>query len=258
MTASKPETAVNIATDQLAAARAVCCLTGAGISAESGVPTFRSPGGFWAGRRPEDLATPEAFLRNPQEVWQFYSWRRELLRGIHPNAGHFALAALTEVVPQLTLITQNVDDLHRLADSDGVLELHGNLWVDRCTRCTRENRLNPAEYSATIPHCDDCCAMMRPGVIWFGESLPIKTLQEAQNASAACDVMLVVGTSSLVHPANALATWAKTNGAFVIEINPEETPLSPLVDLRFALPSGEILPQLVEALRLKRRSHETF
>jgi len=235
--------------ERLKAAEHVACLTGAGISAESGIPTFRGPQGFWAGRRAEDLATPEAFARDPQDVWKFYLWRRGLLREKRPNAGHVALAEIEQAVPQFTLITQNVDDLHRLAGSRNIIELHGNLWIDRCTRCRGEVRRTIEDYTDEIPYCGECGAMMRPGVVWFGEMLPPGAFERAQSAAGDCDVMFVVGTSSLVYPAASLGSWAKSNGAFVVEVNPDDTPLSRAVDVRFRLPSGAILPRLAAALR---------
>lgn len=234
--------------ERLAGAERVCCLTGAGISAESGIPTFRGPDGFWAGRRVEDLATPEAFTRQPEEVWQFYLWRRGQLAEKKPNAGHLALAAIERQVRNFTLVTQNIDDLHRLAGSQNIIELHGNLWIDRCTACGHEFRRSAENVSDQIPFCDSCGAMMRPGIVWFGELLPPEAFATAQEAASNCDVMIVIGTSALVQPAASLADWAKANGAFLVEINPDATPLSPSVDVRFPLSSGRILPAIAESL----------
>lgn len=240
--------AIATAVEWLARARHVCCLTGAGISAESGIPTFRGPDGFWAGKRAEDLATPEAFARNPTEVWKFYLWRRKLLLDKRPNAGHLALATIERLVERFTLITQNVDGLHDLGGSTNIIELHGSIWLDRCTQCAREHRRTVKDVSDDIPHCDACGAMMRPGVVWFGETLPPDAITAAQQATANCDVMLVVGTSALVQPAASLANWAKTNGAHLIEINPESTPLTSIADLVFPTPAGAVLPQVAEQL----------
>lgn len=245
------------AVELLTAARRVCCLTGAGISAESGIPTFRGKGGFWAGRRAEDLATPESFAADPELVWRFYLWRRGLLTEKKPNPGHFALADIERRLAYFTLITQNVDSLHTEAGSRRVVELHGNIWIDRCSRCPRERRANPADYqpipeqsdvSAEIPHCDECGAMMRPGVVWFGEMLPPDAVSAAQEAVTGCEVMLVVGTSAVVQPAASFAAWARSNGARIIEVNPETTPLSDTVDLRFAAPAGQVLPEIAKRL----------
>lgn len=239
---------IKLAVDRLARAGNVTCLTGAGVSAESGVPTFRGDGGFWAGRRVEDLATPEAFTRNPEDVWRFYLWRRRLLAGIQPNSGHEALATIEKQVPRFTLITQNVDGLHRSAGSRNVIELHGNIWIDRCPACPRDARATPDAEADRIPECGVCGGMMRPGVVWFGEPLPAAAIASAREAASGGGVMLVVGTSAVVQPAASLADWARTNGAWVIEINPDATVLSPRVDLRFPHPAGRVLPRIAESL----------
>jgi len=239
---------IALTVDRLASADHVCCLTGAGVSAESGIPTFRGADGFWAGGRAQDLATPEAFARDPEKVWEFYLWRRGLLTEKKPNPGHLALAAIEQHVRRFTLVTQNVDDLHRLAGSRNIIELHGNLWIDRCPACSREVHRSIEDVSNQIPHCDSCGAMMRPGVVWFGELLPAEAITTAQEAASSCDIMMVVGTAAVVQPAASLANWAKANGAFVVEVNPEATPVSHLADARFPLPSGQILPQIADSL----------
>lgn len=237
-----------IVADRLRHAERVCCLTGAGISAESGIPTFRGPDGFWAGRSAFELATPEAFARDPETVWRFYLWRRSQLVTKRPNAGHHALAAIERAVPHFTLATQNVDGLHRAAGSVSILELHGDLMIDRCTACGRESRAATNIGFDAIPHCMECNAMMRPGVVWFGEMLPEDAMRRADAAARSCQVMLVVGTSSVVYPAAGLAELARMHGAFTVEINPEETPLSRCMNVRFRNPSGEALPAMVEAM----------
>ena len=238
---------VDQAAERIRSARRVCCMTGAGVSAESGVPTFRGGGGLWQGRRPESLATPEAFDADPEEVWRFYLWRRMLLTECKPNPGHYALAELERVVPEFTLVTQNVDGLHSQAGSREVFALHGDIWIDRCTRCGHEARATGDDLES-IPKCRACGAMARPGVVWFGEVLPADVLAGAQEAVARCEVMLVVGTSSVVQPAAPLADWARANGASVIEINPEATPLTVSADLAIRAPSGQVLPAIVERL----------
>ncbi len=254
MTDRDMDARITDAIQRLKRAQHVCCMSGAGISAESGVPTFRGAGGFWAGRRAEDLATPEAFERNPEEVWQFYLWRRSQLLDKDPNPGHHALAEIECAVPNFALITQNVDNLHQRAGSRNVIELHGNIWIDRCTACARENRPDQTPNAGAgsprdqVPHCGECGRMMRPGVVWFGETLPRHAFAAAQEAAAQCDVMLVVGTSAVVQPAASLANWSQANGAAIIEINPDDTPLSPLVDIRFPRPAGQILPQIAQGL----------
>jgi NAD-dependent protein deacetylase/lipoamidase len=232
----------------LASAARVAVLTGAGISAESGVPTFRGAGGVWEGQRAEDLATPQAFARAPEHVWAFYLWRRRLLAEKKPNAGHFALADIEKNVREFTLITQNVDGLHQSGGSRSVIELHGNIWTDLCAECRHSSTTGPNNFRDEVPYCDECGGMMRPGVVWFGEMLPEAALRAAQRAAAECDVMLVVGTSAVVQPAASLANWAKSNGATLIEVNPDATPLSQVCDVVFPCPAGSVLPQIAESI----------
>ena len=225
-------------------ARSIAVLTGAGVSAESGVPTFRGHNGLWKQYRPEDLATPEAFHRDPKLVWEWYDWRRGLIAGVKPNAGHFALAELERRSPTFTLITQNVDDLHDDAGSQNVLKVHGSIWVVRCTGCGKE-RVDRTTPLAEIPPRCSCGELLRPGVVWFGEPLPPMVWQNAERAAELADVFLVIGTSALVYPAAGLATLAKRAGAKVVEINIEETPLSRSIDAFLKGPSAELLPQLM-------------
>jgi NAD-dependent deacetylase len=224
-------------------------LTGAGISAESGVPTFRdAQTGLWARFRPEDLATPDAFLRNPQRVWEWYEWRRELVRNAEPNAGHLALAALAGHVPQFTLITQNVDGLHQRAGSTGVVEYHGNILRDRCTAEGVVVDRSPLSITG-LPECGRCGELLRPDVVWFGEAIPRAALLGADAAAGDCDVFLSVGTAAAVYPAAGLAERAQRAGARVIEVNTEPTALASLVDVALRGPAGEILPRLLELLQ---------
>lgn len=218
-------------------------LTGAGISAESGVPTFRGAAGLWKQFRPEDLATPEAFARDPKFVWEWYAWRREILSRVAPNAGHAALAVLEKRIPEFTLITQNVDGLHQLAGSKRVLEIHGSIWSLRCTVCGRE--WEDRSVPLPVPPCCSCGALMRPGVVWFGEQLPLDVWRSAERAASSADLLLVVGTSALVYPAAGLAAFARSAGAKIIEVNTEKTPISGLVDCAIREPAGEVLPKLV-------------
>jgi NAD-dependent deacetylase len=235
----------------------VCCMTGAGVSAESGVPTFRGHRGLWEGRRPEEVATPEAFNADPDDVWRFYAWRRKNMGLCQPNPGHYALAEMERLLPQFTLTTQNVDNLHRVAGSKNIVELHGNVWVNRCTGWQREagappcpeTLAKPEDDHEVIPYCSECGSIMRPGVVWFGEMLPPHALAAAEHAATHCQVMLVVGTSSVVHPAAALSMWAAAAGAKVIEVNPEVTVLSSSADLCLRGPSGELLPAVVEQMK---------
>ncbi len=221
-------------------------LTGAGISAESGVPTFRSAGGLWKGFRAEDLATPQAFRRDPASVWEWYDWRRGLIAACRPNAGHYALAELENRRPGFALVTQNVDGLHDRAGSRRVLKVHGDIWVLRCTACSREVRDERSPLPELPPRCEACGEMMRPGVVWFGEPLPGDVWDEAEQACRCCEVLIVAGTSAVVYPAASLAPLARRSGAKVIEVNVEETPLTGLVDCALRGPSGEILPGLIE------------
>ena len=214
----------------------VAVLTGAGISAESGVPTFRGPGGLWRNYRPEDLATPAAFNRDPKLVQEWYDWRRGLVAQYEPNAGHRALAQLGAPV-----ITQNVDGLHQRAGSSKVLEVHGSIWLTRCMMCGRQSRETATRL---VEPCVACGGLLRPGVVWFGESLPEDVWAEAMDIVAACEVLLVVGTSAVVYPAAGLARVARQ--AKVIEINVEETPLSGSAHIALRGKAGEILPQLVQ------------
>jgi len=236
----------------LRSARQVVVLTGAGISAESGVPTFReAQTGLWAQYDPEELATPQAFRRHPGLVWEWYAWRRELVARAEPNPGHLALAHLEQILPQFTLITQNVDGLHQRAGSQAVIELHGNIQRTICS----EERIEIKSWPATAelpPRCPNCGARLRPDVVWFGEMLPEAALQAAFLAAETGDVFLSVGTSSLVHPAASLPFAALQAGAVTVEINPSRTPLTPYVTYALPGPAGQILPSILQALEQSR------
>lgn len=241
------------AAERVRHAGSVTVMTGAGISAESGLSTFRGAGGLWEGSPVQEVAHPEGFARDPDRVWRFYNARRLNLLKCEPNPAHHALVRLEEVCPRWSLITQNVDGLHRRAGSRKVIELHGNIWLNICTQCASaehvESRwrasVQPPEESGTSPHCGACGALLRPGVVWFGEQLPADALTGADRAVRSCDVMLVIGTSSVVYPAAALARVASECGAFVIEINLERTPLSNAANAVLIGKAGEVLPELV-------------
>jgi NAD-dependent deacetylase len=225
----------------------VCVLTGSGISAESGVPTFReAQTGLWEKYDPHELATPDAFRRDPALVWRWYRWRRELVAGAEPNAGHHALVTLAGLVPQLTIITQNVDGLHQRAGSESVIEFHGNLFEDRCfvEGCI----VSDADLSAEVPVCPGCGGMLRPGVVWFGEAIPESAMHAAAAAVSGCELFFSIGTSALVWPAAGLADAARQQGASVVEINLDATPLSSRTDYCLTGKSGSILPELIDCL----------
>lgn len=230
---------------RLRTARRVAVLTGAGISAESGVPTFReAQTGLWARYNPEELATPEAFRRNPRLVWEWYAWRQKRVRQAEPNPGHHALVEMERHLVEFTLITQNVDGLHRRAGSHQVLELHGNLFR---AKCFDEDRLVEGwpESSDSPPRCPHCGGLLRPDVVWFGEMLPAGALRSAEQAAACAEVFFSIGTSSLVYPAADLPLIALRAGATVVEINPQPTPLSPHVTFSLNGAAGVVLPALV-------------
>jgi len=236
---------IEVVREKLRQSERVVVLTGAGISAESGVPTFRGEGGLWRNYRATDLATPEAFHRDPGLVWEFYSWRRELLAPLRPNAAHLALVKIEAQSRDFLLITQNIDDLHRLAGSRNILELHGNIWKVRCTKCQQvsENRTVPL---TAPPSCKSCGGMLRPHVVWFGELLDQEVLDQAGEALAICQVMLIIGTSAVVQPAASMGLHARKRGAFVVEINLETTPYTGAYDLSILGKSGDIVPAICQ------------
>ena len=224
--------------------RRVVALTGAGVSAESGAPTFRGEAGLWRQYHPEELATPQAFAREPELVWEWYDWRRGLIGACQPNPAHHTLAGMESGLPGFTLITQNVDGLHRLAGSQHVLELHGDIWRLRCTRQGTTMVDRTAPLPEIPPRCAECGALLRPDVVWYGEALPEDVLEDAFAASVACDVVLVIGTSAVVQPAATLPLIAMENGAALVGINPQPTPLSDYADLTLRQPAAQALPEL--------------
>ncbi|HEY6326236.1 MAG TPA: NAD-dependent deacylase [Candidatus Cybelea sp.] len=230
----------------LRAASSVFVLTGSGISAESGLPTFRGVGGLWRTHRVEELASPEGFARNPELVWTWYNERKSAHRLAQPNPGHVALAQLEDAVADFTLATQNVDSLHLRAGSRNVLELHGSLREVRCARCDARRPLPDGGLPLSeIQH--DCGGLFRPDIVWFGEPLPQAAWLAAAGAAARADVILVVGTSAVVYPAAALATHYNRR-AFVAEINPEATAISERVDCALRGTAAEVLPRILSEL----------
>ena len=245
---------IDAAARSLAHSQRLLVLSGAGLSAESGIPTFReAQSGLWAKFSPQDLATPEAFDANPERVWAWYRWRRSLIARGGVNAGHRAIAALEKHL-DVVIATQNVDGLQTAAGSRDICELHGNIWVDRCSACDTEHSqpVAEADESAALPRCDACGALMRPGVVWFGEMLPIHALERAQAELDRCDCVLVVGTSNQVYPAAALVEMAVAGPATVLEVNPQTTSVSAGVDTHIAQTASTALPALVDRLDASR------
>ena len=236
----------------LQSAQNITVLTGAGVSAESGVPTFRGPEGLWKTHRPEELATPDAFIRDPKLVWEWYDWRRRLIAECQPNAAHTTLAAWSRIYPKFSLITQNVDGLHERAGTRTTIRFHGSIW-ELC--CWNDCSSSPERWtdervplSPIPPQCPSCGQLARPGVIWFGESIDKDVLKRSL-ASTDCDVFLSIGTSGLVYPAASLTKEAKLRGALTIEINPEDTPHTEIVDARFRSSAVQILNAIEDIKR---------
>lgn len=262
-------TSLRLARERLAAAERVLVLTGAGISAESDVPTFRGEGGLWEGHRPEELATPAAFAADPARVWRWYAWRRALIAGCEPNPGHRALAAwLATRRGTALLVTQNVDGLHQAAAKDvggegppaEVVPLHGDLFRVRCVACGKEwEDRTPGLGETDPPTCRDCGGLLRPAVVWFGESLSSSTVERAVAWALSCDAALVVGTSAVVYPAASLPLFVRephaskpkpkyghpSDPGCIVEVNVERTPLSSRADVHLPGPAGSVLPRLL-------------
>jgi NAD-dependent deacetylase len=238
--------------DRIQEARSVTVLTGAGISADSGVPTFRGAEGLWKNFRPEELASPDAFARDPKLVWEWYNWRRELLATKFPNPAHEALVQLEVLLPDFWVITQNVDGLHAAAGTQHLSEIHGNIWKVRCTQCHQitENHEVPLPFP---PSCAKCGGLLRPHIVWFGESLAAEDLEYSYAALQRCDILLIIGTSGVVYPAASFAPVAKDHGALVVELNLDATPNSSIVDVSFQGRAKELVPLL-----LKKPSSSSF
>ncbi len=228
-------------------AKKVAILTGAGISAESGVPTFRGEGGIWNKFKPEELATVDAFMSNPKLVWEWYLWRRQIMSEVGPNPAHHALVEMESLYDDFSLITQNVDGLHRMAGSKNIYEVHGNISLNKCLDCSRpyEGEINIDD--GELPFCQ-CGGKIRPDVVWFGEMLPADVINRAFAASERAELFFSIGTSALVHPASSLPVTAKQNGAYLVEVNLDPTPLSDYADYAIHGLAGEIMPEIVEQI----------
>lgn len=224
----------------------IVVLTGAGISAESGIPTYRGEEGLWRNYSPQELATPEAFFKNPKLVWEWYDSRRAIMKNAKPNPGHFAITALEKEKRDFTLITQNVDGLHFAAGTRNVIELHGSLWEIKCTECEKVEKNYQVPIPELPPRCGDCGAVMRPNTVWFGEIIPMERIDRCLFAIEQCDLLLIVGTSGVVEPAASMGLIAKKSEKPVVEINIDVTPGTGLYDASVIGKSGETLPLLVE------------
>lgn len=229
----------------------VTVLTGAGISAESGISTFRDTDGYWVKYNPYDLASKDGFLSNPKLVWSWYQHRLSVLSNCEPNIGHRSLSKFEKYFTSFIIITQNVDELHQMAGSKDVVELHGSIKRNKCIQCNENYKESVFDGKQQLSNCHICNGLIRPDVVWFGEQLPAKEIIEAEKYSSECDVFFSIGTSSEVYPAANLARIAKNNGAFLVEINPNLTSNSSLADIRFEFPSGEILPKIFENYEMK-------
>jgi len=236
-------------TSKLKEAASVVAFTGAGMSAESGVPTFRGEDGIWKKFKPEELASFDAFIRNPEVVWEWYKYRKQLLLSVQPNPGHFALAEMEKIFPQFTVITQNIDNLHRRAGSGTVYELHGNIERNYCIGCGMKYSNEEIPSLDRAPRCAQCSGLIRPDVVWFGELLPVEEWNASVAAAERADIFFSIGTSAVVYPAASLPVSAKHAGAYVVEINIEPTELSHQMDEVLLGKSGDLLPRLVDVLK---------
>jgi NAD-dependent deacetylase len=230
--------------ERLSKAEELVVLTGAGVSQESGVPTFRGEEGLWKQYRAEELATWRAFEGDPKLIWSWYDYRRQLISDAEPNPAHSAIAELERGFPRFSLITQNTDGLHQRAGSRAPIELHGNVWRARCTSDQTVFDILESPLKEIPPLCERCGALLRPDVVWYGEPLPVEAYELSHRIASRCDAMLVVGTAAVVHPAASLPLIAEHNGAFVVEVNTAYTPISALVDGTLLGKAGDILPEI--------------
>jgi NAD-dependent deacetylase len=240
---------------QIAKAKSIAVLTGAGVSAESGIATFRDPDGLWSKFNPAELASAKGFISNPELVWEWYNYRRDIVFSSKPNPGHIAIVELEKLFDDFTLITQNVDGLHQTAGSENVYELHGSIVKNHCFDCSKPFNEEIDLSSTTPPKCQSCSGQIRPSVVWFGEMLPQKALNESEKAAERADVFFSIGTSGEVYPAAGLPSIAKQSGGTVVEINPTATPLSSSADYYLPYPSGLAMPAIISLLENQRRSN---
>ncbi len=235
--------------NKILAAKSIVFFTGAGISAESGIPVFRGKDGIWNKLRPEELANFNAFLKNPDLVWEWYNHRKQIIKESKPNPAHLAISEIQNYVPGVTVVTQNIDNLHRRAGSKIIYELHGNIERNYCIKC-RTFYNDEIKFDGKTPTCN-CGGLIRPDVVWFGEYLPEDQFSASEKAARNCDVFFIVGTSAVVYPAASLIYSAKENGAYIIEMNIEQTKASHLADESYFGKAGEILPLFVERIKLR-------
>lgn len=236
--------------NQLKESKRIVFFTGAGISAESGIPTFRGKDGIWNKLKPEELANFSAFMRNPQMVWEWYNHRKKIIHESKPNAGHQAIAEMQNLFEDVTVVTQNIDNLHRRAGSKNIFELHGNIERNFCINC-RTFYNEELDFSQGVPKCK-CGGLIRPDVVWFGEYLPEDQFSGGEKAALNSDMFFVVGTSAVVYPAAGLVYTAKRGGSFIVEVNLEETEVSSACDASFYGEAGNILPAIVEQIKIMR------
>jgi NAD-dependent deacetylase len=232
---------------RLSRAKKIVFFTGAGISAESGIPTFRGKDGIWNKLKPEELANFSAFMRNPQMVWEWYNHRKKIIRNSQPNAGHFAIAEMQNLFDTVTVVTQNIDNLHRRAGSENIFELHGNIERNYCIICHKFYN-EELDFSSGIPKCD-CGGLIRPDVVWFGEYLPEDQFEGGEFAAVSSDIFFVVGTSAIVYPAAGLVYSAKHAGSFIVEVNIDETEITAICDQSFYGEAGKILPEIIKEVK---------
>ncbi len=241
---------------QLEQSASVLFFTGAGISAESGISTFRGKDGLWNKLKPEELANFNAFLKNPDRVWEWYQYRRKIIRNSRPNPAHKAIAEMEGYFEEVVVVTQNIDNLHRRAGSSEIYELHGNIERNYCIKCRKRYDSPNLGFDDKVPKCSECGGLIRPDVVWFGEMLPQDVFTSAENAAAKCDICFVVGTSAVVYPAAYIPVTAKNSGAYVVEINIEPTEISSSVNYSIMGKAGEILPQILKAVKKFKRKIE--